>query len=428
MPVVKLTLPFIKTLPTPERRITYWDMSLPCFGLRVSPSGSKTFIIKYRNQHNKIRWYKIGNCPPMTLEKARTEAREQLQNVSHKQDPAKDKEDAKNAKTVAELCDLYMAEGVNHKKQSTITIDRGRIETHIKPLIGKEPVASLTQGQVIAFMNDIIKGDKIRRVRKSGKPRGVSRVSGGPSTASRSVQLLGAIMEFAIRHHLIKENPAHNIELPKSKHREVFLTEEEIGCLGQILSRPQWRDLHKAHCDIIRLLLLTGCRRREITNMRWDEVDFINQVFRFQDTKTGPQNRIFGKGALHLLRELEKNKTSDWVFPSTRGDGPITNPLKPLKAMLQTKNDEGKPVLNKPNLTIHALRHSFASMGAQMGIHEDIIGLILGHKRRSVTGIYIHTIDKTLINVADRISLKIESALAGTQENARKIIKVEKWA
>lgn len=427
MPVVKLTLPFIKTLPSPERRTTYWDMSLPCFGLRVSPSGAKTFIIKYRNQHNKIRWYKIGNCPPMTLEKARTEAREQLQNVSHRKDPAKDKEDAKNAKTVAELCDLYLAEGVNHKKQSTITIDRGRIETHIKPLIGKEPVASLTQGQVIAFMNDIIKGDKIRRASKSGKPRGVSRVSGGPTAASRSVQLLGAIMEFAIRHHIIKENPAHNIELPKANRREVFLTEGEIRALGRILEHPHWRDLHKAHCDIIKLLLLTGCRRREITNMQWSEVDFTNQVFRFHDTKTGPQNRIFGKGALHLLRELEKNKTSDWVFPSIRGNGPITNPLKPLKAMLHTKDDDGKLILDKPDLTIHALRHSFASMGAQMGIHEDIIGLILGHKRHSVTGIYIHTVDNTLVNVADRISLKIESALAGTQENARKIIKVEKW-
>lgn len=428
MAVVKLTLPFIKSAKADTSRTTYWDSTLPCFGLRVSPSGVKTFVIKYRNQHNQIRWYKIGNFPTLTLEQAREEAREQLRNVSRKKDPAKDKQDAKNAKTIAELCDWYLAEGVSHKKQSTIAIDRGRIETHIKPLIGKEPVAAITQGQIITFMNDIIKGDKIRRYAKSGKPRGVSRVSGGPTAASRSVQLLGAIMEFAIKHRIIKENPAHNIETPKAKHREVFLTQDEIHALGRILERPEWHDLHKPHCDIIKLLLLTGCRRREITNLRWEYVDMQNQVFRFPDTKTGQQNRIFGLGALHLLQELAANKTSAWVFPSTRGDGPITNPLKPLKKMLETKDADGRLLLDKPNFTIHALRHSFASVGFDMGINKALVGILLGHSQHTVTDIYIHTVDKTLVGVADKISLKIENTLSGNDNTKGKVIKVEKWA
>lgn len=148
MKVDKLTLPFVKTITPPaKKQVFYFDKSFPRFCLCVYPSGRKTFMVKYQNEYGKPRWLKVGTFPIMTLEDARSAASELLHRVDKdKEDPAKTKKDKKNAKTVAELCDWYLEEGVGHKKQSTIKIDRSRIERHIKPLIGDEPIESITRG------------------------------------------------------------------------------------------------------------------------------------------------------------------------------------------------------------------------------------------------------------------------------------------
>lgn len=415
MPVVKLTLPFVRTTPTPkDRQIFYFDQTFPRFCLCVYPSGRKTFFVKYQNEFGKARWLKVGDFKTMTLEDAREAATEILRNVDkNKEDPAKDKRTKKRAQTIADLCDWYLEDGCSHKKQSTIEGDRGRIKTLIKPLIGNEPVASLTQGQVITFMRDIIKGDKIYRHEKSGKLRGTRHVRGGNGAAARTVQTLGAIMHFAMKQGLIQINPVRDIDTPKSQPRKVFLTLDEIRKLGKILNHPTWSTLHKSQCDLIRLLLLTGCRKSEITTLKWEYVDFERQVFHFPDTKTGQQDRPFGKGALNLLRQLESVKQqSDWVFPSMRGNGHLENLLRLFKRMCETKDDKKQLILNKPGLNLHALRHTFATVANdELGYSEITIAALLGHHRGTVTSRYTHTVDKTIIAAADDVSLTIETAL-----------------
>lgn len=413
MPVVKLTLPFVRTAPIPkDRQIFYFDYSFPRFCLCVYPSGRKTFFVKYQNEYGKARWLKVGDFKTMTLEDAREAATEILRDVDkNKEDPAKDKRTKKRAQTVADLCDWYLEDGCSHKKQSTIEGDRGRIDTLIKPLIGNEPVASLTQGQVITFMRDIIKGDKVYKHEKSGKPRGTRRVRGGNGAAARTVQTLGAIMHFAIKQGLIQTNPVKDVDTPKAQPRKVFLTLDEIRQLGKILQLPIWATLHKSQCDLIRLILLTGCRKSEITTLKWEYVDFEKQIFHFPDTKTGQQDRPFGIGALNLLRQLESVKQSDWVFPSIRGNGHLENLLRLFKRMCETTDDKKQRILNKPGLNLHALRHTFASLAADMGYSDITIAALLGHRLGTVTSRYTHTVDKTLISAANDVSQAIENAL-----------------
>jgi integrase len=381
-------------------------------------------------EYGRPRWLKVGNFPIMTLEQAREQARGLLRQADLKKDPAKEKKDKKKAKTIADVCDWYLDNGVSHKKPSTIATDKGRIETLIKPLIGSEHVAALSRGQVISFMRDIIIGDKIRKLEKSGKLRGLRRVSGGEGAAVRTIQLLGAILEFAKQNELIKDNPAHGIKKPKSKVKDIFLTLDEIYALGRVLMRPEWQTLRKMETDIIKLILLTGCRKSEVLGLRWEYVDWANQVFRFPDTKTGKQNRPFGVGAMHLLREIQSrqnNGAGGWVFPSTSGRGHLADLLRTFKQMCQTLDDEGQRILNKDNTTIHALRHTFASLGADMGYSDIVLAALLGHTLGTITNRYTHSVDKTLIQVADNISLKIESALAGKSQSA-KVINIAKRA
>jgi len=416
MPVVKLTLSFLKSIKPPVgRQVFYFDDSMPRFGVSVFPSGRKTFFIKYQNEYGKPRWLKIGTFPIMTLEKAREAAREELVKVDRHNDPAKEKRRKKNAKTISELCDLYLTDGVAHKKASTIASDRGRIETLIKPLIGDTPVESIAQADVIAMMNDIIKGDKIRKTEPSGKPRGVRRVAGGAGAASRTVQTLGAILTFAKTQGFIQYNPVQGIKRPKGKIRDIFFTRDELCNLGEILGMPEIQATSQNLCNIIMLFLMTGCRKSEILELDWQYIDFENQIFRFPDTKTGKQNRPFGVGALNLLQTLKNaagNPDSGWVFPSTTGTGHTTNILRAFKQLCATRNpDTGHKILCKPDITIHSLRHTFASIGAAMGYSEIVIAALLGHHLGSVTNRYTHTVDQTLIAAANAISMEIYSAL-----------------
>lgn len=414
MPSMKLTLPFVRSITNESKsQVFYFDTTLPRFSLCVYPSGRKTFFIKYQNEFGKAQWLKVGDFRTMTLEDARDEAIKLLREIDKNQkDPAKEKRAKKTAKTVAELCDWYIDEGCSHKKQSTIDSDKGRIETLIKPLLGNEPVASLTQGQIITFMNNIIKGDKVHKTEKSGKLRGVRRVRGGAGAANRTIQTLGAIMHFAIKQKLISENPVRDIDTPKGTKRDVFLTLDEIRDLGRAFQYSPLSVTHARQCDLIKLILLTGCRKSEITTLKWDYVDFERQIFHFPDTKTGKQDRPFGTGALNLLRKLEQDRRSDWVFPSQRGaDTHMQNLLRLFNRICEATDDTGQRILNKPGLNLHALRHTFASLANEMGYSDITIAALLGHRIGTVTSRYTHTVDRTLILAANEISSAIENAL-----------------
>lgn len=413
MPATRLTLSFVRSVTnTTKSQVFYFDTAFPRFSLCVYPSGRKTFFIKYQNAYKKAQWLKVGDFKTMTLEDARERATELLRQVDKNQkDPAKEKRAKKSAKTVAELCDWYIEEGCAHKKQSTIDSDKGRIDTLIKPLIGNEPVASLTQGQILTFMTDIIKGTKVQKTEKSGKLRGVRRVRGGAGAANRTIQTLGAIMHFAVKQKLIAENPVRDIDTPKGNSRDVFLTLDEIRKLGQIFKQSKLAATHPRQCDLIKLILLTGCRKSEITTLKWEYIDFDRQIFHFPDTKTGKQDRPFGTGALNLLRKLEKDKRSEWVFPSLRNGTHMENLLRLFKRLCETTDDDGQRILIKPGLNLHALRHTFASLANEMGYSDITIAALLGHRIGTVTSRYTHTVDRTLIHAANEISTAIENAL-----------------
>jgi len=156
---------------------------------------------------------------PYTPDTARDEAVRLLGEVVGKNDPAAEKIATRKAATVSELCDLYLADAEAGrlltrrkaaKKASTLATDRGRIERHIKPQLGRLAVASVIREEVDGFLHDVAEGKTTTRV-KTAKKRGVARVSGGKATASRTVGLLGAIFAYAVRHRVRPDNPVHGV-------------------------------------------------------------------------------------------------------------------------------------------------------------------------------------------------------------------------
>ncbi len=166
----------------------------------------------------------------MTVDEAREAARKVLAKAELGEDVAEQKAKERAEKTMADLCDLYVAEGCELKKASTLKSDRGRIERHIKPLLGTKRIGKITSADIEKFMRDVANGKTAVDV-KTGK-HGRAIVTGGKGTATRTVRLLGGIFSFAIRQRMLKTNPAHGIAKFADKRNERFLSTEELIRLG----------------------------------------------------------------------------------------------------------------------------------------------------------------------------------------------------
>ena len=134
-----------------------WDSEVSGFGIRCQKA-SKVYVLKYRFA-GRQRWYTIGkHGSPWTADKARERAQVLLGSVADGQDPAEKREEDRLDLTITELCDLYIKEGCATKKETTLITDKGRIERHIKPLLGKRHVKTLTRGDIERFMVDVANG------------------------------------------------------------------------------------------------------------------------------------------------------------------------------------------------------------------------------------------------------------------------------
>lgn len=385
---------------------TYFDSELRGFGLRVLAK-SMSYILMYRNEYGKQRFLTIAKTTEITPEEAKKIAAEKLLLIKQGQDPAKDKIANRNAMTVSELCDLYWEQGTRHKKSSTLAIDRGRIDRHIKPLIGNRAVKDLRRSDVQQMYYDIVDGKYARRIKT--KSRGLARITGGAGSANRVFGLFSAIMTFAVKREIIEKNPCFGLDKIKTAKIREAIPESRMKILGKILKDEFPK--HPLEVSALRLIALTGCRKGEILELTWDEVDFDEQTFRFKDTKTGRQNRAFGKGAMLELQRIKElfhdESEKGYVFPSVKTVGcHLDDIAKYLVCLCAEHSEFGK-------YTLHQFRHTFATTAAEMRYADTTIAGLLGHAQRGITSRYIHAVDKALIFAADDVSMKIREWLDG---------------
>jgi integrase len=400
----RITKRLVDSVQAQAREQFLFDTELPGFGLRVSPKGQKSYIVQYRAGAGRAapkRRVTLGRHGVLTPDEARRLAKTLLAEVAQGIDPAVRRRNERNAPSVAELCDWYLAEGIGTKKASTIATDRGRIERHIKPLLGSKRVQDVSVADVERFMRSIAEGKTAIDIVTG--PRGRARVTGGKGTAARTVGLLGGIMTFAVQHGLRPDNPVHGVERYRDRHNERFLTAAELGRLGEALSEAEEKGANPLAIAIIRLLALTGCRRGEIEALRWSEIDFEWGCLRLTDGKTGARVVQLGAPALKLLAALQRLGTSPWVFPATSGTGFFEGTPKVWKSIRQRAGLSG--------VRLHDLRHSYASFGVAGGNSLFIIGRLLGHRDLKTTNRYAHLGDDPLRTGADRIARQVADAL-----------------
>lgn len=403
--VVRLSKRSVDAAAPEAARYVVWDEDLKGFGLRVEPSGVKSFIVRYRiggGRRGVLKQFKVGRYGKLTPDKAREEATKLLAEAELGRDPQGRRVAARATLTVAELCDLYLAEGVAAKKASTLVLDRIRIARHIKPLIGNEKITSLSVTIVERLMSDIAEG----RVRSAATPH----TRGGRGAASRTVGLLSGIFAFAVRRGLCADNPAKSVKRFKDNSRERFLSLNELAQLGDALAAEGEGGARGAYVSIIRLLALTGARKNEIRCLRWAEVDLDSGRLNLLDSKTGKRAMPLGAAAIEILAAVPR-EGDGFVFPDPK------HPMEPVRGLdwawvgIRTKAGLG-------DLRLHDLRHSFASTGLSTGQALPMIGKILGHAHQASTARYAHLADDPIRAAADRISGAVAGAMQGQRATA----------
>jgi len=266
-------------------------------------------------------------------------------------------------------------------------------------------VKDLTKADVNKLLKDVMAG-KTRQNVKTKILRGRSIVKGGVGTATRTVGLLGGILTYAKDAGIIDSNPAAGVKKPKDQVRTRRLTEDEYRLLGKILNEEGRNPNHAMTVEIARLIALTGARRSEIIGLEWSEFDADSSCLRLNDSKEGASVRPVGLRVVERLENLRPDDGQTFVFPGIRNpDQAFGGFPRQWRVIFQGTGLEW--------MTPHVLRHSFASLGNDLGFTEATISAIVGHSRHSVTSKYIHTLDTALIMAADTISGYIQGLLHG---------------
>ena len=387
---------------TGENRL--WDSELKGFFVRAYAGGRKVYAVRYRRGASQ-RVYTIGvHGSPWTPDQARKEASEILARVRMGDDPAAAKRKHATAITVATLIERYLEDGPAtkpSKRASTWTIDASNLRRHILPLLGRKIANEVTRADAAKAIKDITDG-KTRKVEKTGL-RGRARVMGGAGTARRTRTTAAAMFAWGIEHGHVETNPFSGIRLAAAPTRERFLTASEAGRLLSVLGDLEGAgEVSRTFGDAIRLLLLTGARKTEILGLRWSEVDLGRLTITLPPERTkaggrtGERRIALSPPAASILADRRKIAEGAFVFPSAKGEG---HAIGLRRAFVKVRDTAGQP-----DLRIHDLRHSYASLLIASGESLFLVGKALGHASARTTERYAHLADDPLQSAASKVA------------------------
>ncbi len=359
----------------------YWDRTLPGFGVRVYATGSKVYVVQTRSGGQSKR-VTIGRHGVVTAEQARRRAALIISRIKSGEPAVAAPERKENGLTLGELAERYLREHLDVRcKPSTARRVRSTLKTHLIPEFGDCPIDALEREKIWALRN---------------------RLHGTPAAANHAVNTLSAMLGMAETWGLVPEghNPCPQVARYKVGRRERFLTQAEFSRLGQVLSEAEARG--EVSCDAaaaIRLLMLTGCRRREILRLRWDEVDLERRELRLRDSKTGPRTVPLSGPAARVLADRARVPGDPWVMPGSIAGRHLTTIDRPWSRV--------RARAGLDDVCLHDLRHSFASRALALGESLPVIGKLLGHTEVQTTARYSHLAEDSVMEAAARIAASI---------------------
>jgi integrase len=391
-----LTLRSINLLKPKTSRYVVWDGDLSGFGLRVTPNGERTYVLKYRTQDGRQRWYTIGrHGSPWTPELARREAQRLLGAIVTGEDPVAIKLENRATMNVGTLAERYLVDHAEDKKKpSSIRMDQINLAKHILPALGRRSLNEIARTDVARFHS---------AMRKT------------PGAANRCLALLSKMMNLAEAWGLRPDgsNPCRHVQKYPEHSRKRYLSADEFVRLARACSTFETKGrLHFA--ALVRLLIFTGARLAEIQKARWEDIDFVSGTLRLSDSKTGEKIILLPAPALEILSALPRVDGNPHVIPGLDSSY-LFNVWKPWHQL--------RAIAGLPDVRLHDLRHSFASVGAASGMSLNIIGGLLGHSQAQTTMRYAHLANDPLKAAANQIAGSIAATMRG---NSAKTVSIKR--
>ncbi|MDE0383019.1 MAG: tyrosine-type recombinase/integrase [Defluviicoccus sp.] len=370
----RLTDTAIARLRPREREYTVWDRSVPGLGVRVRPTGGKSWVM-LEHAGGTSKRISLGPVSTMTVEEARRQCHERR---------ARPETEKLTCPARVEPLFRDFVEGpwkeacFERYKPSTRRSMGIVLAKRVVPTFGSKPLDRIGRADVARWFE------------------AYSRTS--PGGANRALDMLRQIMNFAIACGHIQTNPARGIARNPRPRFNRFLSREEVERLHRVLD-GQTRKGDRQQADIIRLLLLTGCRRGEILGLRWSEVD--DDRLMLADGKTGPRTVPLNTLARRILERQPKGESA-FVFPSLRDPARPRWPELPL--WYRARREAGIE-----DVRLHDLRHTHASHAVMNGVPVPVVSRLLGHSNTRMTLRYAHLGDRDIEQAAERIGRSISA-------------------
>jgi integrase len=383
--------------PEVGRDYQVFDTEVRGFSIRILRSGNRFFYLDYRFAGAQRRMA-IGRWPEWTVTAARERARELRRVIDEGGDPLGARDDLREAPRFSDMIDRYLAEHVPHLAKTNASDQRSMLTKLVAPHWGKKLVTEITPHDVAKLLNIIAKG----RARPSKeKPNNRARKLQGPKPtpirANRVGEVLRKMFTLAISWGWRTDNPASGFKKRIENERERFLSQEEIGRLAEVLDAAN----DQRGAGIIRLCMLTGSRVGEVRQARFEQ--FNLELGSWSKPAASTKQRKIHRipisaevAAIVRQRQLVVPKGNPWLFP---GDTP-GQPVKEIRRFWLNVQKDAK----LPDVRIHDLRHTFASLLVSGGASLEMIGKLLGHSQMQTTQRYAHLMESPLRAGVDAVA------------------------
>ncbi|MEJ6011519.1 tyrosine-type recombinase/integrase [Novosphingobium aquae] len=381
MPKVKLDAAFCLTAGCKpgSKRTDYYDTGTIGFVLECHSSGTTTYTFRYQDPYGKLKQRRIAPYGDISFAEAQKIARKWRAEVIMGGDPAAQKAEKKAILTYNELADQHLAYVKTYSRNPSNTDSILRV--HLRPKWGGKRLDEITTPEVAKWLGEL---------RHSGK---------APATVEKIRVTFNRSFELALRWQTpgVKLNPVRGIQRPKIENaRDRFLSSAEAARLLKAADAS----LNPQLGSIVRLLLLTGARKRELLEARWEDVDIERRAWFIPTSKTGKSRYVpLSQAALDVIEKLPRFKGCPWLLPNPATRKPYTDIKHPWET--------ARAAAGLGGLHIHDLRHSAASFMINAGIDLFAVGKVLGHADHQSTMRYSHLANDTLLAAVEAGAAKM---------------------
>lgn len=358
MPTQKLTKRLIEGLEAEPKEKFYWDTEIKGFGVKVTPKGSKSFLVQYRpgGRGSPIRKIRVGSCGSVSLHKARTEAARILGQKAEGRDPALERKQSRQklaSDKFSAIVDNFLT---MHASQNRTADETARIlKQNVLPKWSNRSIHQIGKRDVNEVLDIVVN-------------------RGSMFMANRTLAALRKLFNWCVSRGIITTSPCHGVSAPhREKSRDRILNDEELTAVFDAA-----KETDGAFGVIIQFLIMTAQRRNEVANMEWSELDLPNSTWTIPAKRTKNEK----PHAVHLTDQAKALLESippvgDYVFTSN-GKTPFSGFSKSKKRLDELSGIEG--------WRIHDIRRTVVSGMAKIGIAPHVADKVLNHQSGTISG------------------------------------------